>query len=63
MPKFLLRYLRDDAVMREETFRATTSDRALQTVQTRLIAARPGETLILLSDGVETHRIGPRGAG
>jgi len=62
VPKFTLRYIREDKVMREEPFRATTPDRALQTVQTRLVAARPGEVLVLLADGVETHRFGPRSA-
>lgn len=60
MPKYTLRFERDAAVVREESFRAATRAAALQSAQVRLGTARFGETLILVEDGAETARLGPR---
>ncbi|CAN5306312.1 hypothetical protein BH10PSE1_BH10PSE1_13540 [soil metagenome] len=61
MPLFQLHFLRDDAVVRADTFRAATRTAALDAALLRLGTARPGETLVVLQDGIETGRVGPRG--
>lgn len=60
LPKDILRFERDAAVVREESFRAPPQTAALQSAQVRLGTARFGETLILIEDGTETARLGPR---
>lgn len=61
LPRYQLRFLRDDAVVREDTFRAADETAALKAALLRLGVARPGETLVVLQGGIETGRVGPRG--
>lgn len=60
LPRYTLRFERDAAPIREETFRAATRAAALQSAQVRLGTARSGEILILIEEGIETARLGPR---
>jgi hypothetical protein len=60
LPQYQLHFLRDDAIVREETFRAANRTAALDAALLRLGVARPGETLVVLQDGIETGRVGPR---
>ena len=60
MPLFHIRVLRDDRVIREDVLRAPTEERAGAAAQLRYMSCRPGESLVLLREGTERARLGPR---